>query len=172
MTRVLRALCVATVLHCWLRTDRFTAKWNFVPCVHLGLHRRCVMNVDDSSVCVLGAILQFSTIWWKSYWICVMNVVSSSSCVLTHRAHRAISYIWTLGGASGRTFLFADVGFEFKNYVWNPAAWDSGWRFEVQGSRFKVRGSRFKVQGSENLRFITVPKKDTNQQLEQNPSLM
>ena len=38
-----------------------------------------------------------------------MNVVSPSGGVQTHGAHRAISYVSTLGGASRRTFFFADV---------------------------------------------------------------
>ena len=47
-----------------------------------------------------------------------MNVVSSSAGVLTHGAHRAISYVWTLGGASRRTFFFADVGaMKSKTYI-------------------------------------------------------
>ena len=34
-----------------------------------------------------------------------MNVVSCSGGILTHGAHRAISYVWTLVGASRRIFF-------------------------------------------------------------------
>ena len=40
-----------------------------------------------------------------------------TSHIGVHGVHRAISYVWTLGDASGRTFFFADGCHRFRDTV-------------------------------------------------------